>query len=71
MKNSNAIQIVDSLTTNFRSDFLQLEDTDKSSLLKSLIEEIKVNNGQKMKERKIKEVIFHVTVEEIHNLISA
>jgi len=71
LKNSNAIQIVDSLTTNFRSDFLQLEDTDKSSLLKSLIEEIKVNNGQKMKERKIKEVIFHVTVEEIHNLISA
>lgn len=69
LKQIDTKEIVNELLENFRKHFHSLETSKQKELLQAIIQEIHVSQGQKPKDRKITEIVYHVTKEEIASLL--
>ncbi|WP_041847872.1 hypothetical protein [Caldibacillus thermoamylovorans] len=49
---------INCIANNFNAFYNLLDDFDKKEFLRLLIKEIQVNNGEKPKERTIKEIVY-------------
>ncbi|NRG48472.1 hypothetical protein HRF87_27710 [Bacillus sp. CRN 9] len=70
-KDIDTSKIVNHFISNFESIFLAIDDIDKKRILKTLFQEIHINNSEKINKRTIKDVIYTLDIKEIPKLITA
>lgn len=59
LKNSSdLLPLINHIANDFNSFYNLLDDYDKKELLRFLIKEIQVNNGEKPKDRTIKRIVY-------------
>lgn len=59
LKNSNdLLSLINHISNDLNSFYNLLDDYDKKELLRFLIKEIQVNNGEKTKDRTIKKIVY-------------
>ncbi|WP_201716142.1 recombinase family protein [Rossellomorea arthrocnemi] len=68
-RNESIMDIIESAIKNFEDFYHTLSDDEKKLFFHSVIKEIHVTKGEKTKDRRIKDVIYHFDLEEVNDLV--
>jgi site-specific DNA recombinase len=68
-QNDSIMDIIEFSIKNFEEFYHTLSDDEKKVFFHSVIKEVHVTEEEKPKDRRIKDVIYHFDLEELHNLV--